>query len=384
MHVDMDAFFVSVEEVLDPSLRGKPVIVGGDPNGRGVVAAASYEARKYGIHSAMPLVRARRLCRSAIFLRGSHRCYEEFSRRIFDVLRGYSPLVEPMSIDEAFVDLTGCLRLHGSLLDTAQEIRDKIRQQVGINASIGMASNKLVAKVASATVKPSSMLWIVPGMERSFLSPLRVECIPGVGSKSALELKCMGIHTVAQLSKVPLEWLEQAYGKRGASLYFKARGVCESPVVSGKKRSRSISRETTLKKDDPRYLKSIFSYLVEKVLSQLREENLHARSVTLKLRYSDFKTVTRCHTLRESTDDDGVVFREIFDLFKKLFVKRTRIRLVGVSLSSLIHRRFQQTGLFDQASFEQRGRLLRSIDDIRDKYGFHAILRAGSICDNKK
>jgi DNA polymerase-4 len=291
-----------------------------------------------------------------------------------------------MSIDEAFVDLTGCLRLHGSLLDTAQEIRDKIRQQVGINASIGMASNKLVAKVASATVKPSSMLWIVPGMERSFLSPLRVECIPGVGSKSALELKCMGIHTVAQLSKVPLEWLEQAYGKRGASLYFKARGVCESPVVSGKKRSRSISRETTLKKDsiDPRYLKSIFSYLVEKVLSQLREENLHARSVTLKLRYSDFKTVTRCHTLRESTDDDGVVFREIFDLFKKLFVKRTRIRLVGVSLSSLIHRRFQQTGLFDQASFEQRGRLLRSIDDIRDKYGFHAILRAGSICDNKK
>ena len=182
LHVDMDAFFVSVEEVLDPSLRGKPVIVGGDPNGRGVVAAASYVARKYGIHSGMPLVRARRLCRSAIFLRGSYRRYEEFSRRIFDILRGYSPLVEPMSIDEAFVDLTGCLRLHGSLLDTAQEIRDRIRQQVGINASIGMASNKLVAKVASATVKPSGMLWVVPGMERSFLSTLRVECIPGIGS----------------------------------------------------------------------------------------------------------------------------------------------------------------------------------------------------------
>ena len=183
-----------------------------------------------------------------------------------------------------------------------------------------------------------------------------------------------------------MEWLEQAYGKRGASLYLKARGVCESPVVSGKKRSRSISRETTLKKDsiDPRYLKSIFSYLVGKVVSQLREENLHARSVTLKLRYSDFKTVTRCHTLRESTDDDGIVFREVFNLFKKLLVKRMGIRLVGVSLSSLIHRKFQQTGLFDQSSFEQRDSLLRSIDDIRDKYGFHAILRAGSICDNKK
>jgi len=269
---------------------------------------------------------------------------------------------------------------------TRKEIRDRIRQQVGINASIGMASNKLVAKVASATVKPSSMLWIVPGMERSFLSPLGVDCIPGVGPKSALELRRMGVRTVAQLSEVPLEWLEQAYGKRGTLLYLKARGVCESPVVSGKKRSQSISRETTLKKDsvDPRHLKSIFSYLVEKVVSQLREENLYARSVTLKLRYSDFKTVTRCHTLRESTDDDGVVFREILDLFKKLFVKRIRIRLVGVSLSSLIHRRFQQTNLFDQASFEQRDRLLRSIDDIRDKYGFHAILRAGSICDNKK
>jgi len=213
-----------------------------------------------------------------------------------------------------------------------------------------------------------------------------VECIPGIGSKSVLELKYMGVHTVKQLSEVPLEWLEQAYGKRGTSLYFKARGVCESPVVSEKKKSRSISRETTLKKDsiDPRYLKSIFSYLVEKVVSQLREENLHARSVTLKLRYSDFKTVTRCHTLRESTDDDGIVFREVFNLFKKLLVKRMGIRLVGVSLSSLIHRKFQQTGLFDQSSFEQRDSLLRSIDDIRDKYGFHAILRAGSICDNKK
>ena len=381
LHVDMDAFFVSVEEVLDPSLRGKPVIVGGDPNGRGVVAAASYAARKYGIHSAMPLGRARRLCPSAIFLRGSHRRYAEFSRRIFDVLRSYSPLVEPMSLDEAFVDLSGCLRLHGPLQDTAQQIRDSIREQVGINASIGIASNKLVAKVASAGVKPNGMLWIVPGMERRFLAPLGVERIPGIGPKSAAELKRMGVRTVAQLADLPLEWLEQAYGKWGTALYFKARGVCERLVVAEEEDSRSISRETTLEEDsfDPQFLESILSYLVEKSAGQLRGENLYTRSVTLKLRYSDFKTVTRCHTLRESTDDDGIVFHAVSSLFRKLFTRRTRVRLIGVSLSSLSRSRFQQSDLFAPAEPEQRDRLFRGIDRIRGKYGFHSILKAGSI-----
>ena len=169
--------------------------------------------------------RARRLCRSAIFLHPSHRHYSEFSRRIFDLLRGYSPLVEPTSLDEAFVDLTGCLRLHGSLLDTAQQIHDKIRKQIGIDSSIGIASNKLLAKVASAEVKPSGMLWVVSGMECRFLAPLGVNRIPGVGPKSSAELKRMGIHTVAQLKKIPMEWLEQVYGKWGTALYFKARGI---------------------------------------------------------------------------------------------------------------------------------------------------------------
>ena len=386
LHVDMDAFFVSVEEVLDPSLRGKPVIVGGDPNGRGVVAAASYAARKYGIHSSMPLSRARRLCPPAIFLRGSHSCYKEFSCRIFDVLRGYSPLVEPISIDEAYIDLTGCMRLHGSLLDTAERMRDEIREQVGINSSIGIAANKLVAKVASTVVKPSGMLWISPGMERRFLAPLGIECIPGIGPKSAVELRRMGISTVMQLSELPLEWLEQAYGRWGSALYLKARGTCDHPVVSEEEDSRSISRETTLLEDsvDPRYLESILSYLVEKAVSQLRVEKLYARSVTLKLRHSDFKTVTRCITLRESTDDDRIIFREILLLFRKLFVRRTCVRLTGVSLTSLSRIRFQQADLFEQVSFEQRDRLFRGIDGIRDKYGFHSILKAGSFRDSSK
>lgn len=386
LHVDMDAFFVSVEEVLDPSLCGKPVVVGGDPNGRGVVAAASYTARKYGIHSAMPLARARRLCQSAIFLRASHRRYVEFSRRIFDVLQSYSPLVEPMSLDEAFIDITGCLRLHGSLLDTAQQIHDRIREQVGINSSIGIASNKLVAKVASAEAKPNGMLWIVPKMERKFLAPLGVEKIPGIGPKSAVELRRMGIHTVAHLGELPVEWLEQAYGKWGTALYFKARGVCEHPVTAEKEDSRSINRETTLEEDavDPRFLKSVLSYLVEKAASQLRQENLYMRSVTLKLRYSDFKTVTRCHTLREFTNDDGIIFHAICNLFVKLFTRRTRVRLIGVSLSSLNRSRFQQTDLFEKAFPERRDRLFQGIDLIRGKHGFHSILKAGSVYNNKE
>ena len=385
LHIDMDAFFVSVEEVLDPSLRGKPVIVGGDPNGRGVVAAASYTARKYGIHSAMPLAQARRLCQSAIFLRASHRRYMEFSHRILNILRSYSPLVEPMSLDEAFIDLSGCLRLHGSLLDTAQQIREKIRAEIGINSSIGIASNKLIAKIASAEVKPSGMLWIVSGMERRFLAPLSIDRIPGVGPKSTMELKRMGIHTVAQLEKLPMEWLEQAYGKWGATLYFKVRGICERKVTAQEEGSRSISRETTLEEDsaDPQFLKSILSYLVEKSAAQLRKENLYMRSVTLKLRYSDFKTVTRHHTLREFTNDDRIIFHTVHSLFIKLFTRRTRIRLIGISLSSIHPNRFKQTNLFSQASMEQRERLFQSIDHIRGKHGFHSILKAGSVYKNK-
>jgi len=381
LHVDMDAFFVSVEEVFDPSLCDKPVVVGGDPGGRGVVAAASYEARRYGIHSAMPLARAQRLCPHAIFLRGSIKRYSKFSKRIFDVLRTYSPLVEPVSLDEAFVDLTGCQRLHGPLLDTVERIRNKILEQVGIYASIGIASNKLVAKVASKYAKPKGMLWIASGMERRFLAPMGVERIPGIGPKGTAELRRIGVRTVARLAQVPLTRLERAYGKWGAALYFKARGICEYPVISEETDNRSVSRETTLEEDsfNPEFLDSVLSYLVEKVASQLREDKLFARSVTLKLRYSDFKTVTRCHTLRTATADDGVIFHVASALLRKLFTSCSGVRLIGISLSSLGRHRFQQVDLFDSISLEQRGRLLQSIDHIRGKYGFHSILRAGSF-----
>lgn len=269
----MDAFFVSVEEVLDPSLKGKPVVVGGDPEGRGVVAAASYAVRAYGVHSAMPIAKAKRLCPHAIFLRGSHRRYSEYSVKVFEILRCYSPLVEPMSLDEAFVDLTGCERLHGPALVAAEKIRNEIREKTGLNASIGIASNKLLAKIASAYCKPNGMLWIAPGMEQKFLAPLPIRRVPGIGPKGEAELKRMGVTSVGDLARLPSERLEEAYGKWGASLYRKARGISDSLVVNEAENPRSMGREITLETDstDPLYLESTLSYLTEKTAGQQRE-----------------------------------------------------------------------------------------------------------------
>jgi DNA polymerase-4 len=382
LHIDMDAFFVSVEEVRDPSLKGKPVIVGGSPDGRGVVAAASYEARKYGIHSAMPIGRARRLCPDAIFLRGSHGVYSEFSGRIFDIMNTYSPLVEPMSLDEAYVDLTGCERLHGSIVDTAVRMHDEIKSKVGINASVGMAANKLMAKIASGMAKPNGLLRILPGYETTFLAPLPVGRIPGIGPKSVEEFKRMGVHTVRDLAAIPLGLLEEAHGEWGTRLYEKARGISRSPV-SKNDDTRSISRETTLDKDsnDPEFLESKLSFLVEKAASQLREEGLRARCVSLKLRDSNFKTVTRSHTLNEATCEDHVIFVTVGNLFRKLFTLETRVRLVGVALTSLTVDAPSQMELFEDMDARQWQKLYQGIDSIRDKYGFRSIVRGSSVFD---
>lgn len=378
----MDAFFVSVEEVRDPSLKGKPVIVGGAPDGRGVVAAASYAVRKYGVHSAMPISRAKRLCPHAIFLRGSHGLYSEFSARIFEIMNTFSPLVEPMSLDEAYVDLTGCERLHGPITDTAVRMHDAIKNQVGINASIGMASNKLMAKIASGMSKPSGFLRILPGHEATFLAPLLVGRIPGIGPKSVEEFKRMGIRTVRDLAALPLELLEEAHGEWGTRLYEKARGISHSPVLK-RDDTRSISRETTLEEDstDPAFLESKLSWLVEKAASQLREEGLRARCVSLKLRYSDFKTVTRSHTLNEAACEDPIIFDIVRNLFRKLFTRKTRVRLVGVALTSLTSDVSPQMELFEELDSKQWQKLYQGIDRIREKYGFSSIVRGSSVID---
>ena len=380
LHIDMDAFFVSVEEVLNPSLKDKPVIVGGNIDSRGVVAAASYAARKYGVQSAMPIARAKRLCPHAIFLRSSHRLYSEYSAKVFEILKSYSPLVEPMSLDEAFIDLTGCGKLHGPVLKTAETIRNEIKGQLGLNASIGIATNKLIAKIASAYCKPSGMLWIAPGSEQQFLAPLPIKRIPGIGLKSSTKLNRMGVHSVADLARLPLEILEGIYGKWGASLYLKARGISNSPVIAETKDPRSISRETTLDTDsiDPMFLESTLSYLTEKSAAQLRSSRLFAKTVTLKLRYSDFKTVTRSQILCWPTAEDHTLFKTAIKLFRKTFNRKIRVRLIGVSLTSLTAHPYRQENLFDLKDSKHWDELYHGIDQIRKKYGFHSILRAAS------
>jgi len=383
LHVDMDAFFVSVEEVLNPSLKDKPVVVGGSVEGRGVVSAASYAARKFGIHSAMPIARAKRLCPHAIFLRGSHQLYSEYSAKVFEILRSYSPLVEPMSLDEAFVDLTGCGKLHGPVLSTAERIRNEIRDRLGLNASIGIATNKLMAKIASAYCKPNGMLWIAPGKEQQFLAPLPIKRIPGIGPKGCAKLNRMGVKSVADLSRLPLELLEETYGKWGASLYRKARGISNSPVNAEIEDPRSISRETTFATDsmNPLFLESTLSYLTEKTTAQLRSNGLFARTVTLKLRYSDFKTVTRSQTFDWPTAADHTLLKTATKLFRKLFNRRVQVRLIGISLSSLTAHPYRQEDLFDLKDDKRWDPLYQGIDRIRKKYGFCSILRAASRRD---
>jgi DNA polymerase-4 len=381
LHVDMDAFFVSVEEVLDPSLKGKPVIVGGVPDGRGVVAAASYAARKYGIHSAMPIAKAKRLCPHAIFLRSSHRRYREYSAKVFEILRGYSPLVEPMSLDEAFVDLTGCEKLHGPVLKAAEKIRNEVREVLGLNASIGIASNKLLAKIASAYCKPNGMLWITSGMGQQFLAPLPIRRIPGIGPKGEAKLQSMGVKSVGDLARLSLEHLEKTFGKWGVSLYRKSRGISDSPVTSETDDPRSISRETTFDVDltDPLFLESRLSYLTEKVAGKLRENKLFAGTVALKLRYSDFQTVTRSKTLDMPTAEDHILFKTGVGLFRKLFKHGAKVRLIGVTFTSLTAHPHRQKELFDCKGGKSWDGLYQGIDHIRNKYGFKSLLRATSL-----
>jgi DNA polymerase-4 len=285
-----------------------------------------------------------------------------------------------MSLDEAFIDLTGCGKLHGPVLKTAETIRNQIKGQLGLNASIGIATNKLIAKIASAYCKPNGMLWVAPGSEQKFLAPLPIKRIPGIGHKGSAKLNRMGVHSVADLARLPLEILEEIYGKWGVSLYYKARGISNSPVITETKDPRSISRETTLDTDsiDPLFLESTLSYLTEKSAAQLRSSRLFAKTVTLKLRYSDFKTVTRSQILGWPTAADHTLFKTAIKLFRKTFNRKTRVRLIGISLTSLTAHSCRQENLFDLKDSKSWDELYHGVDRIRKKYGFHSILRAAS------
>jgi DNA polymerase-4 len=382
-HVDMDAFFVSVEQIFDPSLKGKPVVVGGQARERGVVSAASYEARKFGVHAAMPLRTAYQHCPHAIFVDGHPERYREYSRKAFEVLRQFSPQVEMASIDEAYLDLTGTDRLHGPPLLAAHKLHERMKAVTGLNCSIGIATSRLAAKVASDQAKPNGILWILPGQEADFLAPLDIRKIPGAGRVTERKLKTLGIHRVGDLAAVDQRFLESKFGKWGLALAGKSKGLDAggwfNADIGANEDPKSISHEHTFNEDtaDPVALEAMLARLSEMVGRRLREHGLFARTVQLKLRYSDFSTYTRAHTLERGTQLDIDLLEEARLLFRKAW-NGSPVRLLGVQAGSLDGDTGQINLLTGERS-ERWRKALEAADRMRDKFGETSVSMASGM-----
>jgi DNA polymerase-4 len=377
-HVDMDAFFVSVEELYDPALKGKAVVVGGQRDERGVVSAASYEARKFGVHSAMPLRTAAKMCPHAIFVNGHPERYRESSEKVYRVLGSFSPQVEMASIDEAYLDMTGTERLHGPPLKAANALHERMKAETRLNCSVGIGTSRLIAKVSSAQAKPNGVLWIVPGEESKFLAPLDVREIPGVGKVMETHLHDLGIKKVGDLTKLEDHELEQRFGKWGLALAGKARGEDAGGwfdnAVGADLDAKSISHEHTYNEDtaDLNQLEATLMRLSEMVGRRLRESHFHARTVQLKLRYKDFTTITRAHTLASPTQLDNEIFENIRVLFRKNWKKGIQVRLLGVQASSFSNQP-DQIDLLEGARQQRWKDALAAADRLRDKFGESSV-----------
>lgn len=337
LHCDMDSFFASVEIREDPSLAGKPVVVGGDPRGRGVVAAASYEVRKYGVHSAMPAARALQLCPHALFLKPDFRRYRQESQEIFDIFRRFTPVVQPVSVDEAYLDVTEHLEPYGSATAVAQEIRRQVCRERGLTVSIGVAPNKLVAKIASDFHKPDGLTVVHPHRVEEFLAPLPVRSLRGVGPRTEGALQEMGIRTVADLRRLSRERLEERFGRHGATLWEFARGMDERPVTTHRER-KSLGTENTYRRDIAELgrMDAELERFAEEVAGGLERRGLIASTFTVKVRYGDFTTVTRSRTLLAPTAEAETISRVARELLRKTDAPRRPVRLLGVTASNLL------------------------------------------------
>jgi DNA polymerase IV len=383
-HVDMDAFFVSVEELFDPSLKGKAVVVGGRRDERGVVSAASYEARKFGVHSAMPLRTAAKMCPHAIFVNGHPDRYRDCSERVHHVLTSFSPQVEMASIDEAYLDMTGTERLHGRPLRAAHSLHEKMKAETRLNCSIGIGISRLIAKVSSAKAKPNGVLWVVPGQEANFLAPLDVREIPGVGKVTEQNLHGLGIHKVGDLAQYEEAFLEEHFGKWGLALAGKARGEDAGGwfdnEVGADTDAKSMSHEHTYNEDtaNQEQLESTLMRLSEMVGRRLREAGLHARTIQLKLRYKDFTTITRAHSLADPTQLDTEIFEQVRNLFRRNWRKDAYVRLLGVQASSF-EAQAQQGDLLEDSRRERWKQALSAADRLRDKFGESSVSLASGM-----
>ncbi len=379
IHMDMDAFFVAVECKKNPKLKGKPLIIGGSSR-RGVVAACSYETRKFGVHSAMPMYLALQLCPDAMVISGDAEAYSQNSHEVTEIIAESAPTFEKSSIDEFYLDATGLDKYFGAY-KWAVELRKKIIKETHLPISLAMSVNKLVSKVATNEFKPNAEKWINAGTEKDFLAPLSVDKIPMIGKETSSFLHDMGVRTVATLREMPMNFLISAFGKNGISLWNKANGIDESPVVPYSEQ-KSISTECTFDEDtiDVKKLKSIMTAMVEKIAFSLREQKKLASCITVKIRYSNFDTETKQIQL-PYTSSDHVLLRTVTELFNKLYNRRMMIRLVGVRLSGLVHGK-HQISLFDDTA--ETINLYEAIDHIKNRHGVEKLVRATTLDVNRR
>jgi len=373
VHIDIDAFFAAVEELLNPSLKGKPVIVGGLPHERGVASTASYEARKYGVHSGMPLRKAYELCPDGVFVRGNYQIYSAFSKKFFDVLSRYTPDVEEASLDEAYVELTRCRPLYSSFSRAAREMKHQVEKELGLTVSVGMGPSKLLAKLATNKAKPGGLVEVESGYEEEFLKDLGIESLPGIGPKAQVILRMLNIHKIGDLWGLPRATLRSLFGLNGEELYLQSRGMDSRPLMTASI-PKSVSREATFLEDlwDRRLLLAHLAYLCDRLTLPLRKGRLFAHIIEVKVRYSDFQTEARRRLLLSPLQDMGEIFRIAKELFLQLFSgSRLSLRLVGVKASDLV--RTRPLSLFEPYS-ERRERLGIAVDEVREKHGFGSLL----------
>ena len=381
-HVDMDAFFAAVEQRDNPALVGRPVIIGANPkggNGRGVVSTCSYEARAFGIHSAMPIAIAYRRCPHGIFLPGSVSKYRKASDQIFDILYDFTPDMEPVSVDEAFLDITGSYHFYQTPIKTCLAIKERIKKEVRLTASIGIAPNKMVAKIASDYCKPDGLLEIKADQLLDFLWPLSIERLWGVGKQTQKTLNAMGIETVEDLAKFSESKLQKSLGVHGQHLYDLSHGIDDREVIVDDE-VKSVSHEHTFDKDidDINKADSVLSLLSEKVSRRLRKYDLKGKTIAVKIRLSDFKTVTRAYTYSERTNFFDEIYKKAKELFNAYYKYPMKIRLLGVRVSNFDDP-YVQESLFQRLDTEKKEKIHKAMDLIKDKFGERAIQRAQNI-----
>jgi nucleotidyltransferase/DNA polymerase involved in DNA repair len=377
IHVDLDAFFAAVEQRDHPELRGKPVIVGGDPRSRGVVSTCSYEARKFGVHSAMPLATALRLCPQGIYVPVDGAKYQRVSREVMTVLRRFTPAVEQVSIDEAFLDVAGSEALFGPAPEIARRIKCEVVETTGLTVSVGVATNKLIAKVGSDLRKPDGLVVVEPGEEAAFLAPLEIRRLWGIGPKTAEQLHTLGVSTIGELAALPMETLTRALGDHGGTLHDRALGIDADPVVGGGEAAKSVSHETTFAVDvtDPAEIERTLLALTEGVSARLRSAGIRAGTVAIKIRDSQFRTITRQKTLSEPSDLTDTIWRAALELARPEF-RGKKIRLLGVAATQLGAP--EQISMFEVVDAKQR-RVVDATDAVRRRFGDRAVTRASLL-----